>query len=51
VFGAWDVKAGACGSVWDIPRDPRAAHQVEIVPGVAAAESSALLTAFFQGRR
>jgi tRNA(adenine34) deaminase len=51
VFGAWDVKAGACGSVWDIPRDPRAAHQVEIVPGVAAAESSALLRVFFEGRR
>ena len=51
VFGAWDDKAGACGSVWDLPRDPRSLHRVEVVGGVEAQECAADLTAFFAARR
>jgi tRNA(adenine34) deaminase len=51
VFGAWDPKAGACGSVWDLTRDPLATHLVDVVGGVAAEESAALLVDFFEGRR
>ena len=51
VFGAWDPKAGACGSVWDLTRDPLATHTVEVVGGVRAEESAALLVDFFDGRR
>jgi tRNA(adenine34) deaminase len=51
VFGAWDPKAGACGSVWDLTRDPLATHNVDVVGGVRAAESAALLVDFFEGRR
>lgn len=51
VLGAWDPKAGACGSVWDIVRDRRATHRVEVVGGVREAECSALLREFFGTRR
>lgn len=51
VFAAWDPKAGACGSVWDLPRDPRSPHRVEIVGGVDEARSAALLTSFFERHR
>jgi tRNA(adenine34) deaminase len=51
VFGAWDDKAGACGSVWDLVRDRAALHRVEVVPGVREAECAALLTEFFAARR
>lgn len=51
VFGAWDEKAGACGSVWDLVRDPRALHRIEVVGGVAANRCAALLTDFFDARR
>ena len=51
VFGAWDPKAGACGSVWDLTRDPLATHTVEVVGGVRAEEGAALLVDFFEGRR
>lgn len=51
VFGAWDPKAGACGSVWDLTRDPLAIHNVDIVGGVRAEESAELLVDFFEGRR
>jgi tRNA(adenine34) deaminase len=51
VFGAWDPKAGACGSVWDLTRDPLATHNVEVVGGVRADESAALLVDFFTDRR
>src|SRR5580765_1086053 len=51
VFGAWDPKLGACGSVWDIPRDRRATHRAEVVGGVREAECAALLLAFFDARR
>jgi len=49
VFGAWDEKAGAAGSVHDLLRDRRLNHRVEVVGGVLEAESGALLTAFFRG--
>ena len=47
VFGAWDEKAGAAGSVWDILRDPRSIHKVEVIGGVEAEKSAALLSEFF----
>ena len=52
VFGAWDEKAGAVGSVYDLLRDGRLPHAVpEVVTGVRAAECAALLAAFFAERR
>ena len=47
IFGAWDEKAGAVGSVWDILRDPRALYKVEVHSGVLEAECAELLSAFF----
>lgn len=49
VFGAWDEKAGAAGSVYDLLRDRRLQHRVEVVPEVLAPEGAALLRAFFRG--
>lgn len=51
VFGAWDPKLGACGSVWDIVRDRRATHRVEVIGGVREAECSQVLLDFFAGHR
>ncbi len=51
VFGAWDPKAGACGSVWDLARDRRSNHWVEVVGGVREQECAALLLDFFAERR
>ena len=51
VFGAWDPKAGAVGSLWDVVRDRRLNHRPEVVSGVRADESSALLEEFFAGHR
>ena len=51
VFGAWDEKAGAAGSVNDLLRDRRLPHRVEVVAGVREAEAAALLTGFFEGMR
>ena len=51
VFGAWDPKAGAAGSVWDVVRDRAAGHRVEVVPEVRAEQCGELLTAFFADRR
>ena len=51
VFGAWDQKAGAVGSVWDILRDPRALYQVEVISGVLEAECAELLYEFFKEKR
>lgn len=51
VMGAWDEKAGACGSQWDVVRDRRSLHRVEVVAGVRAAESAALLRDFFHPHR
>jgi tRNA(adenine34) deaminase len=48
VFGAWDEKAGAVGSVWDVLRDPRAIHKMEVVGGVLEADCAELLTNFFR---
>ena len=51
IFGAWDEKAGAVGSVWDILRDPRAPHKVEVVAGVLEEQCAGILKEFFQQQR
>ena len=51
VFGAWDDKAGAVGSVWDVLRDPRAPHRSEVISGILEKECAALLTNFFKAQR
>ena len=51
VFGAWDEKAGAVGSVWDVIRDQRSLNKVEVVSGVLEEDCSAMLTNFFEGKR
>lgn len=51
VFGAWDDKAGAVGSVWDLVRDPRSLHRPEVLAGVLADDCSSLLLDFFTARR
>lgn len=51
VFGAWDAKAGACGSVIDLPREPRLAHGLDVFGGVCSDEAAALLRKFFESRR
>lgn len=51
VFGAWEPKTGAVGSLWDVLRDRRVLHRPEVVGGVLADECAALLASFFAGRR
>jgi tRNA(adenine34) deaminase len=51
VFGAWDLKAGACGSVIDLPREPRLTHSLDVFGGVCSEESAGLLRQFFETRR
>lgn len=51
IFGAWDEKAGAVGSVHDLVRDGRLPHRVEVVAGVLADEAAGLLKDFFAERR
>ena len=51
VFGAFDEKAGAVGSLWDVVRDRRLNHRPEVVSGVLAEESAWLLEEFFRGQR
>src|SRR5689334_6727722 len=51
VFGAWDDKAGMAGSVGDLLRHPRLNHRPEVLAGVAAEPSAALLRQFFESRR
>lgn len=51
VFGAWDEKAGAVGSVWDVLRDPRSPHHVEVISGIMESESAQLLKDFFKEQR
>jgi len=51
VFAADDAKAGAVGALYDVPRDPRLNHTVEVVRGIEAEASSALLKTFFTARR
>lgn len=51
VFGAYDDKAGAVGSLWDVVRDRRLNHRPEVIGGVLAAKSAALLDGFFGRHR
>jgi len=51
VFAAYDAKAGAVGSLWDVVRDRRLNHRPEVVTGVLAAASAALLEGFFASHR
>jgi tRNA(adenine34) deaminase len=51
VFGAADPKAGACGSLYNVAADPRLNHELQVVDGVRADESAALLRGFFAARR
>lgn len=48
IFGAWDEKAGAVGSVWDLLRDPRSTFRTEVRAGVLAEECGALIKSFIQ---
>jgi len=48
VFGAWDEKAGAVGSVWDLLRDPRSTFRTEVRAGVLANECSSMIKSFIQ---
>jgi tRNA(adenine34) deaminase len=51
VYAAADPKKGADGSVYDVLRNPRNNHRIEVVPGVGAHEAAALLQDFFRARR
>jgi tRNA(adenine34) deaminase len=51
VFGAWDQKAGACGSVIDLPREPKLTRYIDVFGGVCSDESADLLRSFFETRR
>jgi len=50
IFGAWDEKAGAVGSVWDVLRDPRSIVKVEVTAGILEKECAALLKDFFSDK-
>jgi tRNA(adenine34) deaminase len=50
IFGAWDEKAGAVGSIWDVLRDPRSIFKVEVQAGVLESECAELLTDFFKDK-
>jgi len=50
IFGAWDEKAGAVGSVWDVLRDPRSIYKVEVTAGIREAECAQLLKEFFSDK-
>lgn len=51
VFGAWDARAGACGSVYDVPRDPRLNHLTQVRGGVREEECREMLVEFFRAKR
>ena len=51
VYGAFDEKAGAVGSIWDVIRDPRALTKIEVVSGVLADQCALLLRDFFNNKR
>ena len=51
VFGAFDPKAGAVGSLWDVVRDPRVNHRPEVVSGVLAEDCAQVLRGFFEAHR
>jgi tRNA(adenine34) deaminase len=50
-YGAFDPKAGAAGSLWDVLRDPRLNHRPEVVPGVLADACASVLSEFFEAQR
>ena len=51
VFGTQDPKGGAAGSIYDLPRDPRLNHRMEVVSGILEAECRAMMVSFFEKRR
>ena len=51
VFGAWDERVGAAGSIYDVLRDSRLGNPVEVIPEVLADECSQVLKDFFEARR
>jgi tRNA(adenine34) deaminase len=51
VFGTWDQKAGAVGSVWDVIRDPRNLNKVEVITGVLEKDCALVLSNFFEDKR
>ncbi|MDO4913290.1 MAG: nucleoside deaminase [Bifidobacteriaceae bacterium] len=51
VFGAWDNKMGACGSIWDIPRDRHIGHKAQVYGGVLEDKCASLLNNFFMLKR
>ncbi|GGL89840.1 tRNA-specific adenosine deaminase [Nakamurella endophytica] len=51
VFGCWEPKTGAAGSLWDVLRDRRLTHRVQVTGGVLAQECAAVLVDFFAARR
>ena len=51
IFGAWDPKGGAVGSIWDVIRDPRALYKLDVTAGVREEECAELLREFFEGQR
>jgi tRNA(adenine34) deaminase len=51
IFGAWDEKAGAVGSIWDVIRDPRALYKLDVTTGIRETECAALLKEFFESQR
>ncbi|MBI3753952.1 MAG: nucleoside deaminase [Deltaproteobacteria bacterium] len=51
VFGCYDPKAGACGSVYDVSNDKRLNHRIEVTPGVMAAQCERILKEFFKSLR
>lgn len=51
VLGAWDRKAGACGGLWDVVRDSRSTHRVEVIGGIRERECAIVLEEFFAARR
>lgn len=51
IFGAWDAKGGAVGSVWDVIRDPRALYKLDVTAGICETECADLLREFFEEQR
>ena len=51
VFGAWDQKAGACGSLFNLPSEPKLNHRVAVTGGILEQESQALIQKFFKNLR
>jgi len=51
VFGSFDEKGGAAGSIWDLIRDARALTQIEVVSGVLAEDCALVLSDFFANKR